>query len=525
MSTVQIVWFKKSFRLTDHPCLASAAERGPVLPLYIVEPAYWQLPDTSYRHYLFLKGCIEETAKSLQALGGGMLIRTGSAVDVLAALNETFPNFELWSYQETGNAWTYERDKAVRQWCRSNGIPFHEPLQFGVWRGSKIDRDHWAKHWDAFMSEPVAELPAKISFAEHADLEGLDVTVVPASADLGLTHDGIQTLQTPGRQAGLAVLNSFLHERGESYRTDMSSPVTGESGCSRLSPHLTYGTLSMREIYQTAQKRLEVVRSLPKEERGTWAGALSSFIGRLHWHCHFTQKLELEPELEWLPMARAYVGLRDQPLEEDAQAQASGRQQRLEAFEKGQTGYPFVDACLRYLRATGWINFRMRAMLMSFASYDLWLPWQESGTVLAGLFTDYEPGIHWPQTQMQSGVTGINAIRVYSPIKQGLDQDPDGAFTRRWVPEIAHLPDEVLQTPWRYEKKLLDYPAPLVEHRSAVAAAKSKVWAIKKSPDAKQEAEAVYKKHGSRKRPRDTSNKRRKTKKKTAKVTAKADQK
>ncbi len=495
MGILQIVWLKKSFRLSDHRCLVEAASKGPVLLVYILEPDYWALPDTSYRQYLFLKGCLAEMAGELAMVGAKLAVLQGDAVDVLRSLKETFlsdtySNIELWSHQETGNAWTYERDKRVRRWCADNQVTFNEPLQFGVWRGSKIDRDRWAKDWDAFMAEPIVPFPKEITFATHSYH-----TSLPKPETLGLSHDGIQDLQTPGRAAAIAELNSFLYERGEAYRTDMSSPITGESGCSRMSPHLTYGTLSMREIYQTTQKRIAAVRSLPKEEKGTWAGSLSSFVGRLHWHCHFTQKLELEPELEWLPMARSYQGIRDDG--DDAA--------RLEAFELGQTGYPFVDACLRYLRATGWINFRMRAMLMSFASYDLWLPWQKSGEVLARLFTDYEPGIHWPQTQMQSGVTGINAIRIYSPTKQGLDQDPEGTFTRQWVPEVACLDDTVLQTPWLHEGDALDYPPPIVEHKVAVRAAKDKLWAIKKTPEAKAEAEKVYEKHGSRKKPRGRS--------------------
>ena len=493
--SVQVVWFKKDFRLFDHCCLVSAANKGPVLPLYVVEPDYWKLSDTSYRQYLFLKGCVEETAEELKALGASLAVASGDVVDVLKSIQKVHGKIELWSHQETGNNWTFQRDKAVRKWCQAEGITFNEPLQFGVWRGSLLDRDRWSKHWDALMIEPTVTLPKDVSFAAHSYRDTL-----PSPESLRLQNDGITMLQTPGRKAGLKVLNSFLHERGEAYRTDMSSPITGERGCSRLSPYLAYGAVSMRETYQATKKRISEVAAMSKERKGTWAGSLSSFIGRLHWHCHFTQKLELEPALEWLPMARVYKGIRDDGHNID----------RLKAFEAGQTGYPFVDACMRYLRATGWINFRMRAMLMSFASYDLWLPWQESGDVLARLFTDYEPGIHWPQSQMQSGVTGINAIRIYSPVKQGLDQDPEGTFTRRWVPELAELPNSLLQTPW-LAKTTLDYPSPLVDHKAAAAQAKSKIWAVKKTPEAKKEAEAVYEKHGSRKQPRARS-----TAKKTA---------
>ena len=211
----------------------------------------------------------------------------------------------------------------------------------------------------------------------------------------------------------------------------------------------------MREIFQATLDRLATIAALPAAQRGRWPAALKSFIGRLHWHCHFMQKLETEPGIEFSPMARVYAGLRPAP--------ADG--ERLAAFESGLTGYPFVDACMRYLRATGWITFRMRAMLMSFASYHLWLPWQQSGQVLARLFTDYEPGIHWPQCQMQSGETGINTVRIYSPVKQGHDQDPTGFFTRRWVPELAHLDGHALQEPWTLDQPPASYPPPVVDYR------------------------------------------------------------
>ena len=235
MSTVQIVWLKKAFRLSDHVALSSAARQGPVLPLYVVEPEYWSLPDTSYRQYCFLKGCVEEIAEDLAALGGQLVIAQGSVVDVLRKIQTEFGQLQLWSHQETGNYWTYQRDIAVRAWCEENDVQFHEPLQFGVWRGSKIDRDNWAKQWDALMAEPIATLPEEVSFASYAS----NIIALPKPEALGLEPDGISELQTPGRKAAIAILNSFLHVRGEKYRTDMSSPVTGESGRARLSPHLT----------------------------------------------------------------------------------------------------------------------------------------------------------------------------------------------------------------------------------------------------------------------------------------------
>ena len=458
-----------------------------MVPFIVIEPDYWALKDTSYRQYIFLKECIASLQQDIESLGGNLCIKTGNVEDVLNRFHQQYGEMTLWAHQETGNMWTFERDKRVRAWCKAHHIKFYEPQQFGIWRGSSLNRDTWSQRWDAMMSKPILPALHHIRFVQHDESH-----IIPQANMLGLQHDGITDLQKGGRAQAERDMRSFLHERGEQYRTDMSSPITGEWGCSRLSAHLAYGTLSMREIYQATKQRVQELRALPKDERGTWLSSLSSFNGRLHWHCHFSQKLELEPELEFLPMARSYIGVRDNG--DDLET--------LTAYANGQTGYPFIDACMRYLKATGWINFRMRAMLMSFASYDLWLPWQKSGDVLARYFTDYDPGIHWPQSQMQSGVTGINTIRIYSPVKQGLDQDPSGDFTRKWVPELKNLSGKKVHEPWKYESEsILHYPTPIVDHAIAVKKARDALWAIRKTPQAKLEAEDVYLKHGSRKRP------------------------
>ena len=145
-------------------------------------------------------------------------------------------------------------------------------------------------------------------------------------------------------------------------------------------------------------------------------------------------------------------------------------------------------------------------MVMAVASYHLWLDWRATGPILARLFTDYEPGIHWSQVQMQSGTTGMNAIRIYNPIKQGHDQDPTGAFTRHWVPELRDVPDAHLQEPWTWGRaaEVLDkiYPAPIVDVAHAARQARERVWAVRKETGFRDEANRLVAKHGSRKRRR-----------------------
>ncbi len=224
--------------------------------------------------------------------------------------------------------------------------------------------------------------------------------------------------------------------------------------------------------------------------KGAWPNSMRSFSARLRWHCHFIQKLEDEPRLEYENLHSAYNGLRENEF----------NQAYFEAWCHGKTGYPMVDACMRYLIATGWINFRMRALLVSFASYHLWLDWRITSKYLAKLFTDYEPGIHYSQFQMQSGTTGINTLRIYNPIKQGIDQDPQGVFIRQWIPELKDMPLEHLHTPWECEIDLNGYPLPIIDEKVARAYAREQFSKIRKQFSHKEESKKIVKKHGSRKR-------------------------
>ena len=464
MSSPQIVWFKRDLRVDDHRPLLEAAARGPVLPLYVVEPELWQQPDASERQWLFCRESLIELRQVLAALGQPLVVRVGDVVRVLDRARRQFGIDGLWSHEETGNGWTYQRDKRVAAWARANGIQWSEIPQFGVIRRLR-SRQGWAQRWEKQMAEPIAPAPASLQ-----SLDDLDPGAIPDRPTDGLPPDPCPLRQTGGRSMALLELEDFLNNRATHYSRSISSPNTAFRGCSRLSAYLAWGCLSMREVIQ---------RSRQFRGRG-----VSSFESRLHWHCHFIQKLESEPRIEWDDFHPFMRGIR----EVDAD--------RLEAWSEGRTGVPFVDACMRALKAHGWINFRMRAMLMSFASYNLWLPWRDSGLHLARLFVDYEPGIHWSQCQMQSGSTSINTIRIYNPIKQGLDHDPDGTFIRQWCPELARLPTAQLHEPWRFTDH---HPAPIVDCAEAARLAKDRIWTIRRSAGFERHADAIQRKHGSRK--------------------------
>jgi deoxyribodipyrimidine photo-lyase len=463
-----LVWFKRDLRLRDHAPLSLAQALPQSLALFIIEPAWLQSPECHPRHVAYTLQCLAALRHSLAQRGLALLVRRGEATQVLGDLRREFAFTQLFSHEETGTGWSYARDIAVADWCRHQGVQWAELPQTGVVRRLR-SRNGWAARWARRMDTPQAAVrgnftaPAGFAVSEQAGL--------PSLADLDLPAAGL-ALPVAGEQAAWGLLNSFLAGRGRDYRRGMSSPITAADSCSRLSEHLAFGSISMRSVHQAtvaAQKRADA----------GMADALRSFAGRLRWHCHFMQKLEDEPAIEHRNFARSHDGLRGG----DGASAEPVNTALLQAWCTGHTGYPLVDACMRQLCATGWLNFRMRAMLVSFAAYHLWLHWRRPGLHLARQFLDFEPGIHWSQMQMQSGTTGINTLRIYSPAKQARDQDPQGDYVRRWVPEFG--------TP--------AYAAPVVDERVALAFAKERLYGLRKGATAGHEAQAIQQQHGSRK--------------------------
>jgi deoxyribodipyrimidine photo-lyase len=465
-----VVWLKRDLRLDDHAPLAAAARARQAVVVFILEPQWLESPEFDPMHLAFALASVAE----LRQKGLPVQVRQGSAVAVLEALRATYGCDHLLSHEETGPGWSYARDLAVAAWCRGHGLPWTEFTQTGVVRRLR-SRQGWAGRWQARMDAAVVRAPDTAAWPTPP---GLALPDLPTLASLGLPPVQ-RSVQRGGQAAARDTLDSFLHHRGHDYRRALSSPLSAEEGCSRLSPHLAFGTVSMRTVHRATEARIAALSASVHPEERRHAHALRGFAGRLRWHCHFMQKLEDEPAIEFRNFARSADGLRPG---DDGVPMTEPDQARLAAWREGRTGYPMVDACMRSLCATGWLNFRMRAMLVSFAAYHLWLHWREPGLWLARQFLDFEAGIHWSQMQMQSGTTGINTLRMYSPTKQMRDHDPEGVFVRRWVPE------------WGSDA----YPAPIVDERAALAQAKERLYGLRAAPQTREEADAIQQRHGSR---------------------------
>lgn len=473
-----VVWFKRDLRLTDHAAIQCAADKGlPLLFLYIHEPSVFRSGHYSSRHERFVWESIREMSDHLQSYGGELWSVKAEAEEVFTALFELHPQLWVTSLEEVGMEVTYRRDRSMKAWFSDRSISWIELPFSGIRRGLK-DRKDFNTYWYGYMQQSIVY--TDFSALEFWHDERWIGWVKRHSFDEVLAEPGI--VQRGGFKQAWKYLDSFVNHRIELYMRSISKPQESRTGCSRLSPYLAWGNISLREVYQ--YQKMHALKS-------PWKRNFAQFASRLRWREHFIQKFESQCSMEFNPINKGYETW-----------QFANNLEAQERWKKGITGVPMVDACMRCLTETGYINFRMRAMLVSFLTHYLNESWEVAAAHLSGLFLDFEPGIHFPQIQMQAGFTGTNTIRIYNPTKQAEEHDPSGDFIIQWIPELSKVPIPTLFEPWKLsvmEQQLygveigVDYPSPVIDLSVAYKDAKDRLWGWRGKEEVRKDAKRVLK--------------------------------
>lgn len=478
---INVVWLKRDLRLQDNEAISNALKSGKrTLLLYAFEFILLNDEHYSERHFNFIRESIRDLNRQLLEHNTKILAVDCDIQSTFNLIQEFYKIDAIYSHVETGILVTYNRDKEFKRYCRNNFIQWKESKNNGVERGL-VNRDNWFESWENYMN---AEL--EVFQPDDGQLLAIDdiktLEKVFTVADLETPSD--TPFQKGGSSMGWKYANSFFDNRHEAYMTNISKPEASRSSCSRLSPYISWGNVSIRQVFQKGK----AVKAKSKNKKH-----ISAFLSRLRWQAHFIQKFEMEHTMEQASVNKGYHKLK-KSISEDYQ----------KVWREGQTGFPLVDASMRCLVETGYVNFRMRAMLVSFFTHILWQPWQAASTHLSQQFLDFEPGIHFPQLQMQAGETGINNLRIYNPITNSLKHDPDSVFIKKWVPELAHLDTAFIHEPYlmtELEQGLYnfrlgeDYPHPIVDIKENRKRASEILWNMKDDPEVVKESFRILKRH------------------------------
>lgn len=446
MNEVSVVWFRRDLRLRDNEAVAKAAHAQHCLFVYVIDPWFFSQPEIGWLRVKFLFESLAALDNDLHAYGQELLLLKGDSVSSLQGLLQTLQTHHykptLYFNQDIQVAYGRTRDEAVQAHCHTTAVPLHETQNyFLLYDESRMNQ--WWRDYYNYQYSPAYDIPDIRPLAPTLRQLVLTLAHINPQRTAETLHTRLPTARQPlfkgGEQAARSAIYLFLKDRIDGYRWKISRPYLAQYGAtSLLGPHLAFGTISNRTIFQTAVNHLAKIETkLPKK-----AFDIATYLDRLRWRDSFTQRLWFHPELMWQNRFTEFdVVYQDTAL--------SGQQ--LEYFERwktGTTGFPLLDAAMKQLANDGFINFRMRAMAATFLTINCGVSWHHGARHFMNCLVDGDIAInHW-QWQMQAGITNplSPTFRIYSPTKNFYDRDPQADYVHFWLPKTRGKSVETIIT-------------------------------------------------------------------------------
>jgi deoxyribodipyrimidine photo-lyase len=440
-----LLWFRRDLRLRDHPALVRAAQRGSVIPVFILDPSLLHHPETGSARVSFMLECLRSLDQELRQRGGYLILRYGQPEQVLPELVRQTGADGVYALEDIERVYGRVRDYRINQVFEREQLRIRWFDCPGLIK-DLIEYPSYRDLWFQGMRAPILPIPKEISTPSAIHTEP-----IPTLKDLGLASDG-KPIPEGGSAAAHRLLEHFLNNSLTRYHWQLSYPAADIT--SRLSPYLKFGVISVREAIQAAYQ------VLPSTDYRVQR-SVHQFVARLRWRDGFDQRYFYLPQLE---LQSLYKGF------DETQQEPENFPTLYQAWCDGLTGFPLVDASARCLQATGFLNFRTRALHSSFLTNLLNIDWRFGALHYMRHLIDGETCIDHYQHQMQAGITHCvdkRWTRIYNPEQRGVDRcDPDADFIRRWIPELRDVPPEYLGSPWETSLfKAKDYPERMIDYK------------------------------------------------------------
>ncbi len=452
---MRIVWFEHNLRLADNEALSAAFAGGAVIPLYIFDeetPGDWKMGGASRA---WLHHSLTSLDASLQEKGSRLILRKGRAEVVLRAVADETGASEIHAQKECA-PWARERNERVREMLPDVAFIEHpgqilfepERIRTGAGKTFHVYTPFSRACFDAAkdISEPLPapkEIPAPDSFPKSDALADWDLLPTKPKWDKGFWE-----VWEPGEKGAHTRLKHFLERRVGEYKAGRDVPSSDAT--SRLSPHLHFGEISVREVWKEAEER---ARSAGAREGGM------TYLKEILWREFSYHLLNEHPDMPHAPLQKQYAKFTwaDDP-------------KNLRAWQKGTTGYPIVDAGMRELWATGYMHNRVRMITASFLIKDLLINWTEGERWFWDTLLDADIGNNAASWQWVAGcgADAASYFRIFNPVLQGKKFDPDGTYVKKWIPELKDVPKKYIHEPWESSEGLPSgYPERIVIHAEA----------------------------------------------------------